>query len=163
LKGDCDREPRDKRVFSLRKDHYNGINYAFLLNVRATLNTADSERAGADVAEARRAYQEVVQICEDWLAGNQPERGERKYWVLATLAEAHYGLGEDDVAEARLNEAYAAAPEEWMKQATEEQLSPGCSRIRQSAATDQNTHRGRNLNSTQRSIRSAPNRSRRGN
>jgi hypothetical protein len=119
------------RGFSLRKDYYNAINYAFLLNVRAAVNTADSEQAGADVAEARRAYQEVVEICNQWLESNArtaplppgSKFPEKWYWVLAARAEAHYGLGENDVAEQRLQEAYAAAPEEWMKQATEEQLA----------------------------------------
>jgi tetratricopeptide (TPR) repeat protein len=118
-----------ERAFSLRKDSYNGINYAFLLNTRA-VNTEDSVQASADVAEARRAYQEVVKICDQWLESNvRPgpllpgsKFPERRYWVLAMLAEAHYGLG-DDEAEQRLQEAYANAPEPWMKASTEEQLA----------------------------------------
>jgi tetratricopeptide (TPR) repeat protein len=118
-----------ERGFSLRKDYYNGINYAFLLNVRGAGANRAGKNAEADVdfAEAQRACQQVVQICEDWLAQN-PKPDERreieaKYWVLATLAEAHYGLGENDAAEQRLEEAYAIAPGEWMKESTKDQLA----------------------------------------
>jgi hypothetical protein len=56
-----------ERGFYIRNDYYNGINFAFLLNVRAK-NTADSEEAIADSFQARRVRKEVVKICEDWLA-----------------------------------------------------------------------------------------------
>ena len=115
-----------ERGFHLRHDYYNGINLAFPLNVRA-VNTGDSKEARADFAEAGRARKEVVQICEDWLAANSTPDGQRedeaKYWVLATLAEAHYGLGENDAAEQRLAEARAIASADWMKRSTEDQLA----------------------------------------
>jgi hypothetical protein len=68
--------------------------------------SSDSEEAIADNVQARRVRKEVVQICERSLAANPDptgndasdsalkEHAERKYWVLATLAEAHMGLRE---------------------------------------------------------------------
>jgi hypothetical protein len=120
-----------ERGFYLRNDYYNGINYAYLLNERAA-HGADFAEAVADFVQARRVRREVVSICEQWMAENSPAAGpsqekrsakwaESRYWVLATIGEAHIGL-EDGLGQQRLDEAFAAAPEEWMKQTTQEQV-----------------------------------------
>lgn len=122
-----------ERGFYLRNDYYNGINFAFLLNVRAA-NTGDVAEAIADFVQARRVRKEVIEICERWLEENPEPAGseatedalkryqESRYWVLATLAEAHLGLGEDEQAEQHRTKAYAVASADWMKQATQDQL-----------------------------------------
>jgi hypothetical protein len=118
-----------QRGFFLRNDFYNGINYAFLLNVRAA-STTDPADAIADFVQARRVRQEVLQICEKWLTDNpEPESAEARakyakdrYWVLATMAEAAMGLGDEEKGQAQWAIAAAAAPEPWMKASTEEQL-----------------------------------------
>ena len=119
-----------ERGYYLRNDYYNGINYAFLLNVRAA-NTPDLAEAVADFIQARRIRREVIAICEQWLRENPPtntqgkERSakfqESRYWVMATLAEAHLGL-EDSLGKQKLEEAFAAAPAGWMKQTTQKQV-----------------------------------------
>jgi len=121
-----------ERGFYLRNDFYNGINYAFLLNVRAA-NSASLAEAVADFVQARRVRQEVISICEQWLKDNDASPGaattkrsakfeESRYWVLATIAEAYLGLEEESLGQQKLEEAFAAAPEEWMKQSTREQV-----------------------------------------
>ena len=120
-----------ERGFYLRNDYYNGINYAYLLNERAG-HTADLAEAIADFVQARRVRSEVISICEEWLADNTtvptvPETQRsaqflaRRYWVLATIAEARIGL-EDTEGERNLQEALDLAPEEWMRQSTREQV-----------------------------------------
>ena len=47
----------------------------------------------------------------------------RWYWVFATLAEAEIGLEKEAMGQQRLAEAFAAAPEEWMKETTQEQTT----------------------------------------
>ncbi len=47
---------------------------------------------------------------------------ESRYWVLATIAEAYVGLEEGSLGQQKLEEAFAAAPEDWMKQSTREQV-----------------------------------------
>jgi hypothetical protein len=120
------------RGFYLRNDHYNGINLAFLLNVRAAEST-DANEALTDVVMARRVRTEVVSICEQWRKSNQPptmelggvtaqrEYGEKLYWVLATLGEALIGLG-DPRGDDELEKAYALAPNPWMIETTESQI-----------------------------------------
>jgi MAP3K TRAFs-binding domain len=122
-----------ERGFYIRNDYYNGINFAFLLNVRAA-NTGDPAEAIADFVQARRVRKEVIEICDSWLAANlEPSAGEAgevalqkyrdsKYWVLATLAEADIGSEENERGHQRLNEAYALASANWMKETTQKQL-----------------------------------------
>jgi len=122
-----------ERGFYLRNDYYNGINYAFLLNVRAA-NSSSLSEAIADFIQARRIRHEVVPICEKSVhdaesearaVGTRTKLGlkyaESRYWVLASLAEAHIGL-EDGQGERALSDALEAAPEQWMKESTIEQV-----------------------------------------
>jgi hypothetical protein len=119
-----------ERGFYLRNDHYNGINYAYLLNERAAHPIGLAE-AVADFVQARRVRKEVISICNEWLASNAPTAPlppgskfpEKRYWVLATLAEAQIGLEEEALGQQRLEEAFAAAPEGWMKESTQEQVT----------------------------------------
>jgi Tetratricopeptide Repeats-Sensor len=119
-----------ERGFYLRNDYYNGINYAYLLNERAAHPVGFAE-AVADFVQARRVRKEVVSICNQWLESNPrpapllpgSKYPEKRYWVLATLAEAQIGLEEEAMGQQRLEEAFAAAPEEWMKDSTREQVT----------------------------------------
>jgi hypothetical protein len=122
-----------ERGFYLRNDYYNGINFAYLLNVRAA-HSADPAEAIADFVQARRVRKEVLTICEGWLASNPPpdkqdasaeamtEYQQGRYWVLATMAEAYLGLEDEARSKHWLEAAYAAAPVKWMKGSTQEQL-----------------------------------------
>jgi hypothetical protein len=122
-----------ERGFYLRNDYYNGINLAYLLNVRAA-KAADRAEAIADFVQARRVRKEVLSICEQWLAANPTpdarnasegavqEDQKTRYWVLATMAEACVGLEDEARGEAQLAAAYEAAPESWMADSTREQI-----------------------------------------
>jgi hypothetical protein len=123
-----------ERGFYLRNDHYNGINLAFLLDLRASRATEPAD-AVADFVLARRVRREVKEICEKWLAQNPPadtpsapasqaaeQAAHQRYWILATLGEALLGLG-DPGARRQLDMAYAAAPLPWMSATTREQIA----------------------------------------
>ena len=109
-----------ERGFYLRNDYYNGINYAYLLNVRA-VQAADLPEAIADFVQARRVRQEVLEICDKALAESAAAGAPKEYWILATIAEAHIGL-EDGQGDQKLAEAFAVASEKWMKDSTQEQV-----------------------------------------
>ena len=122
-----------ERGFYLRNDYYNGINLAYVLNVRAA-NAASPEEAVADFVQARRVCAEVVRICDEWLAETGPPHAdategeidkynESKYWVLATLAEAYVRLGDEARAQDYLRQAHELNPPDWMKATTREQLA----------------------------------------
>jgi tetratricopeptide (TPR) repeat protein len=109
------------RGFYLRNDYYNGINFAFLLNVRAA-NAASKEEAIADFVQAKRIREEVLKICEPLLARDELSKKE-KYWVRASMAEAYAGLGDETNAKVKLDEANAYDPLPWMKDTTDKQLT----------------------------------------
>ena len=123
-----------ERGFFIRNDYYNGINFAFLLNVRASQQKNTAE-AITDFVEARRVRKEVLHICKEWLRNNPMPKADELppatfteylkswYWVKATVGESYYGVGEEHIADIELQEAYLNAPEGWMKGSTEEQLA----------------------------------------
>jgi len=109
------------RGFFLRNDYYNGINLAYLLNVRSA-NAETRAEAIADFVQAERIRKEVLSICESLIAqGQLPESD--KYWVLASMAEAYLGIGEDDPAAQKLQEAKALSTLSWMTESTDDQMT----------------------------------------
>jgi hypothetical protein len=110
-----------ERGFYLRNDYYNGINLAYLLNIRAA-NAASRAEAITDFVQAERVRREVLAICEGLKEDkNLPETD--KYWVLATMAEAHLGVGDEAGAQQKFQEALATKPQQWMIESTEEQMT----------------------------------------
>ena len=84
-----------ERGFYLKQDYYNGINLAFLFNVRA----AEHHKAGraadaiADFVWAQRVRRQVQRQCDKALG--EPKRSENdRYWIFATHWEAAVGLGD---------------------------------------------------------------------
>ena len=109
-----------ERGFYLRNDYYNGINLAFLLNVRAAHATGRAE-AIADFVQAQRIRQEVISICTALLQTESLPAADR-YWAAASLAEAYIGSGDETKGQQLLDEIYATVPQGWMKESTEEQM-----------------------------------------
>jgi hypothetical protein len=110
-----------EKGFYLKTDHYNGINLAFLLNVRAGIGSP--VEAIADFVDAQRTRRRVAALCEPLCAGDPPPKGpmlDAYYWVVATLAEA---LAGDARQQAVLDRAYALDVAQWMKESTKEQLA----------------------------------------
>ncbi|MEO1246446.1 MAG: TRAFs-binding domain-containing protein [Pseudomonadota bacterium] len=116
-----------ERGFYLKRDYYNGINYAFMLSVRATVQD-DNDEAVADRVLANRVRKEVLDLvdeAEDALpldAEGNPEDATEAYWVSATRLEALLGLGEHARLEAESAALFEKAPAAWMPGSTREQL-----------------------------------------
>jgi hypothetical protein len=123
-----------ERGFYLRNDHYNGINFAFLLNVRAAAASRQADTASspdeatrfraeavASFVNAAKVRDEVLMICGTML---QTEKlaDDDKYWILATMAEAHLGMGDAEGADRKLQEAFGVASADWMKDTTQVQM-----------------------------------------
>jgi len=124
-----------ERGFYLRNDYYNGINFAYLQNVRAAESAkradaapspdeavslrADAVACYVDAAATRR---EVLQICEGVLA-NEKLTDDARYWVMATMAEAYLGMGDQAGADRTLEEAFKIASAQWMKDSTQDQMN----------------------------------------
>ncbi|MDP1678669.1 MAG: TRAFs-binding domain-containing protein [Candidatus Nitrotoga sp.] len=112
-----------ERGFYLRNDYYNGINLAYLRNVRCA-NAATPAEAIADFVQAQRIRREVRDICQEVLhSENLPVNA--RYWAQATEAEACIGMGDkvaEEQGEQMLEVALKMDVEQWMKDSTQEQL-----------------------------------------
>ncbi len=113
----------------LRNDWYNGINFAYLLNLR-TDTPLDGTRQEqiADLVWANRIRREVLTLCDrdlaqirkreqqaatkqNSLARDQLARDrEQEFWCLATKAEAQFGIGEPEAYAATRAEAEGLDP-----------------------------------------------------
>jgi MAP3K TRAFs-binding domain len=121
-----------ERGFYLRNDYYNGINLAFLLNVRATVS--EGEEAIADRVLANRIRKQVIPVCEKLL--QEPElKAADRYWAKATMAEACYGLGDKSRFESLMADAKLENPEPWMIKSTNEQIAKLDDLLSEKAAT----------------------------
>jgi tetratricopeptide repeat protein len=107
-----------ERGYFFKNDHYNGINLAFLLDVRASLTAGDE--AVADRVRARRIRGEILDLCNQSLESGTL-LGDDAFWVLATKVEALVGLRDPD-AEPELAAAVAKAPQPWMVETLVEQI-----------------------------------------
>jgi hypothetical protein len=114
-----------EKGFYLKNDHYNGINYAFLLDRRAAEGSGEDRIA--DRVLARRVRQRVLKLCDEALARGfshleEEQRAEAEYWVRATRAEALFGLGLPEVDALNVAEGMNPKPQGWMIDSTKEQL-----------------------------------------
>lgn len=113
-----------EKGYRLQSGYYNGINWAFLLNVRAVL-AQNRVEAITDFTLARRTRQDVLKIADAKFAELQSikdvEDDDDRYWVLATKAEAWVGLGNEAEAENCLRQAEAFA-DQWMRESTQQQI-----------------------------------------
>lgn len=114
-----------EKGYRLQNNYYNGINWAFLLNVRASL-TEDRAEAITDFMLARRIREDVLKIADAKFAElktiKDVENDDDRYWVLATKAEAWVGLGNDAEAEKCLQQAQPYA-EYWKTESTTQQIN----------------------------------------
>jgi hypothetical protein len=129
-----------EKGFYVKNDYYNGINAAYLYNLRASISSGTE--ATADVVIARRIRRRVLLICDAWLTEYEKRKQqnkdliegkdweqekkrliEEKYWVLATKAEAFVGLGDDVAAKKPFDEAKAMALASYMIESTETQIA----------------------------------------
>lgn len=110
------------RGFHLKQDYYNGINLAFLLEVRAltALKAGERDEGITDSILARRTRQEIIKYAERLV--DKDYGIERRYWILATLWEATAGLGDAVAAERWAAQARALKMADWMTETTQTQI-----------------------------------------
>ena len=120
------------RGFAIQHDYYNGINYAFMLDVRGAQRSG--ARAVMDHGLAYDTRMNVIPLCEAHLArlrnadvapGRERALLEDRYWVTATLEEAYFATAQTDNHIKAATEAEALAQElaqGWMRENTKQQL-----------------------------------------
>jgi len=128
----------------LADDGYTGINAAYVADVLAYLEETSARRGGAESLSAvqrRRQARDVRLAIVDAapeLEARLPIR-EQPWWILVTLAEAHFGLGAEDGMHYALAEQYLQRAVElpgvagWMVETTARQLG-AMARMQEAAA-----------------------------
>lgn len=77
--------------YYIAQDYYNGINYAFLLTTKASLEK-DKFEAISYFLQSQRIREEIIENCKDLIADKSfKERGDQ-HWVYQTIAQAYLGL-----------------------------------------------------------------------
>lgn len=111
-----------ERGFYVKQDYYNGINLAYLLNLRAlnALKAGQRDEGIADAVQARRTRREVIRYAEPILSKDMAD--DKRYWVLATLWEAAVGLEEAAGVQNWETKARALKVPGWMFETTEGQI-----------------------------------------
>lgn len=109
------------RGYFIKNDYYNGINFAFLLDVRAGL--LEGDESIADRVLARRIRAEVLELCEAALATGTLKEDD-VFWAKATKVEALTGLARIEEAKALQAEILAQDPRpaQWMITTMQDQI-----------------------------------------
>jgi predicted acylesterase/phospholipase RssA len=120
---------------------YTSINAAFVLDVLADIEEREAREAGAKAMSANERRQ-LSDVVRKELVETMPqliEKGllEKNWWALATIAEAHFGLGEYDEARKIFAIAKEQKHETWMLESTAQQLANIASIQRQLPVQDQ--------------------------
>lgn len=113
-----------ERGFYMKQDNYNGINLAFLLNVRALekLKQGEKDEAVADTIVAKRVRQDVIKYATAQLTHfsneeiTDPKQATQRFWILATLYEANIGLGDNTAAEQWKQQAQSIQVAGWIQE-----------------------------------------------
>ena len=112
------------RGYFIKDDYYNGINFAFLLNVRAAVS--DGDEAIADRVVAKRIRGEVLEICERVAAleGAEKPSDEDLFWIRATQVEALQGMGKaEESAKLRAELVQGLPADDWRTRTLDSQLA----------------------------------------
>ena len=108
-----------ERAFYISNDYYNGINLAFLFNLRASISEGDDNVA--DSVIARRIREKVILICLKIIEKNFEERNDC-YWIFATLEEAYFGINNMEKYSEYKSKAIKYLKYNWQRESTEEQI-----------------------------------------
>jgi len=110
---------------------YTGVNAAFVLDLLASQEEDEAEKAGTTSESARQRREqarkiraELVDLLTKLLAEPRWEEKNREWWTLVTLGEAYFGLGDYEKALPWLRDAAALEDvPEWERESTVRQLA----------------------------------------
>jgi hypothetical protein len=100
--------------FNLRKDYYNGDNFALCLDLRAGVQERE-EDALYDRLTAKKVRQELVERLTPAFAAPDYEDRPDKVWMNATMASSLFALNRPEEAAAYEDRFFALADAQWMR------------------------------------------------
>jgi len=111
-----------EKGFYIKNDYYNGINLAYLYNLRGSIISIESDRI-ADYVFANRVRKAVIDLCMAlYQDDNFKNRGDQ-YWITATLEEAFFGLNDETNFLKFKEVSEQISKENWERKTTLSQLS----------------------------------------
>lgn len=78
--------------FQIRRDYYNGENYALCLNIAASIETDTEEKTFYKIS-AKKTRQDILEILA-YLSDEEESSQSINKWPYATLANCYFGLGD---------------------------------------------------------------------
>lgn len=109
-----------ERGFFIGRDYYNGINLAYLFNVRGDIH--DGDELIADFMIAKRIRKKIIEICLDLIEKNFESRSDC-YWILATMEEAYFGTENKEKYNEYKERAIKNSCGKWQLDTTESQIN----------------------------------------
>lgn len=103
-----------RRGFEIRRDYYNGENFAYCLDLKAELETG-AEAIFYQIG-ARKIREDLVENLEQLVSSDSFDERSDRLWIHATLAHANYALGRTASADDHENHFYELGPAEWHKE-----------------------------------------------
>lgn len=110
-----------EKGFYIKNDYYNGINLAYLYNVRGNTES-DVNNKITDYTIANRIRNKVIKICETLYQDRNFKDRSDKYWIIATLEEAYYAIGASEKYTEVNQVADSLSIQNWQRETTEEQI-----------------------------------------
>lgn len=111
-----------EKGFYIRKDYYNGINTAYLLDVRGNIESEKND-AITDHTLAKRIRRSVIDICEKLYEDDCFKDRSDQYWIVATLEEAYFALDLSDKYTQFKKISKSLSGENWERETTEQQIA----------------------------------------
>ena len=98
--------------FKIRKDYYNGENYALCLNIKASQVDNEDEKIYYNIS-AKKVRGEIIQILKPILETEKIEHRSDKKWIYATMANCYFATGDKKEASIYEDKFKACYDEEW--------------------------------------------------
>ncbi|MFM2278936.1 MAG: hypothetical protein RLZZ444_1167 [Pseudomonadota bacterium] len=103
------------RGFEVRRDYYNGENLATCYDFRAA-EQMDPAEAQFDRMSARKIRQTLIEILTEIRESANFDQLSDRRWILATLANCSYGLGQEAAGDEHEAAFFAEGPADWERQ-----------------------------------------------
>lgn len=110
-----------EKGFYIKNDYYNGINLAYLYNVQSSIED-EYIQAMTDFILSNRIREKVISICKDLYEQDHFSERSDKYWILATLEEAYFAIGNHEEYEHFKRAATSLSTNNWERETTDTQI-----------------------------------------
>ena len=110
-----------KRGFTINQDYYTGENYAFCLNLKASVSQDKDEKVYLNYS-AKETRKEIIEIIHKLKEDNDFELRSDLLWIYATLSNCYLGLKDNLNHQVYDDKFYGLNPLEWQIETYKESL-----------------------------------------